>query len=69
MADWVNEGFSILQSVQRWSSVPSNFVASVHQILLKFIVPLSITCAWKRYNLEADLQESKEDSFLLIVED
>ena len=32
-------------------------------------MPLSITSAWKRYNLEADLQESKDDSFLLIVED
>ena len=31
-------------------------------------MPLSTTSAWKRHNLKADVQETKDDLFLLIVE-
>ena len=47
---------TILLSVQRWTNIPAKFVASVHQILLNFIMLLSVTSAWKSHNLEADLQ-------------
>ena len=59
MSDWVKEGFDHLAERPEMV-VPSKFVASVHQICLKFIMPLSITSVWKRHNLKADVQETKE---------
>ena len=66
MIDWTKERFEHV--VQRWSNFPLKFAASIHEIILKFAVPLSINSAWTTHceTWRSTQKEAKTICFLLL---